>query len=202
VQRLAAALARARVHPNWISAAGVLAAVLSGLCLLVLPSAGVAVGSVLLILGAVLLMVRGLCAVLDGLVAVEGGLGGPAGQIANDFPERLSDSVMLVCAGYATGGWPPGAAALGWLAALLAVLTAYSRILAASLGVQGLFLGPMGKQHRIWVMVGAMILAAPLRPWRGDAIVITVALGAVCVGAVVTIVRRLRRAARELGEAR
>ena len=197
VQRLAAALARAEVRPNWISLAGFLAAVGCGLCLVAAPRVGVGAGSTLLVVAAALLMVRGLCAVLDGLVAVEGGLGGPAGEIANDFPERLSDSVVIVCAGYAVPAWAP-AAAVGWLAALLAALTAYTRVLAASLGVRGMFLGPMGKQQRIAILVGAMLLAAALRPWGGDGGVLAAALGVVCAGAAVTIVRRIRRIVREL----
>src|SRR3546814_18869279 len=47
----------------------------------------------------------------------------------------------------------------GWLAALLAALTAYIRTLGGTvLGSQD-FRGPMAKPHRMWLMVAACLLA-------------------------------------------
>jgi hypothetical protein len=67
-----------------------------------------------------------------------------ARSIFNDIPDRISDALLLVSAGYAISiiSW---GAALGWCAALLAVMTAYVRTLAASLGAPVNFQGPMAK---------------------------------------------------------
>ncbi|WP_225981395.1 hypothetical protein [Mannheimia pernigra] len=53
------------------------------------------------------------------MVAVEGGKKTANGAIFNEFPDRVADSLFLIALGYATPFfW------LGWLAALLAALTA------------------------------------------------------------------------------
>ena len=44
------------------------------------------------------------------------------------------------------------AAPLGWAAAVLAVLTAYVRVLGGSLGLTQHFIGPMAKQHRMFTL--------------------------------------------------
>src|SRR5690625_6282553 len=76
----------------------------------------------------------------------------------NDIPDRLADPLILIGAGYAaaTVGLGP---ALGWLAALLAVLTAYIRVMGVSLGAPADFSGPMAKQHRMAVITAACILS-------------------------------------------
>lgn len=64
-------------------------------------------------------------------------------------------ALILVAAGYAAGiAW------LGWLAALLAVTTAYVRLLGGSLAVPQDFGGVMAKQHRMAVLTGALVLQA------------------------------------------
>jgi len=40
------------------------------------------------------------CNLLDGMVAIEGGLKTPAGELFNDVPDRISDPLILVGAGY------------------------------------------------------------------------------------------------------
>lgn len=48
----------------------------------------------------------------------------------NEFPDRIADTLPLVPLGYAAGlPW------LGWLAALLAALTAYVRVFGGALGL-------------------------------------------------------------------
>ena len=53
-----------------------------------------------------------------------------------------------VASGYAVRPFHYGAL-LGWSAAVLAVLTAYVRVLGASLGTTHQFIGPMAKPHRM-----------------------------------------------------
>ena len=61
------------------------------------------------------------------------------------------DVTLLLCAGIASRSapalWHP--MEMAWTASLLAVLTAYIRVLGASMGAGHFFLGPMAKQHRM-----------------------------------------------------
>lgn len=138
---------------------------------------------------------RLLCNLFDGLVAVEGSKAGKCGEIYNDFPDRIADPIILIAAGYAAGtyGIP-----LGWLAALLAILTAYTRVLGRSIGAGIYFAGPMAKQHRMAVMTAACVAAAIASFWQQQAICFLVALIAIDLGCVVTIARRLKFIARDL----
>jgi phosphatidylglycerophosphate synthase len=82
---------------------------------------------------------------------VEGGKQSPVGALYNEFPDRVADSIFLVALGYAAlYPW------LGWLAALLAAMTAYVRASGGSLGLAQDFRGPMAKPHR---MVAAQLRA-------------------------------------------
>src|SRR5690625_7116847 len=140
-------LVRRGVTPNQISVAGVVfAAVAGGLvgARVVLPLWW---ATVALLLAAVCIQCRLLCNLFDGMVAIEGGKTTPAGEMFNDIPDRLADPLILIGAGYAaaTVGLGP---ALGWLAALLAVLTAYIGGLGVTLGAPGGLRGPMAKPHR------------------------------------------------------
>jgi len=63
---------------------------------------------------------------MDGMAAIEGGLRSPAGEIYNDLPDRISDALVLLAAGYSLS-WPACARELGWTATLLAVISAYVR---------------------------------------------------------------------------
>src|SRR4029434_6543150 len=102
---------------------------------------------------------RLLCNLLDGMLAVEEGLKSATGEIFNELPDRVADVVILVGAGYAVPG-VPFMPALGWLAAVLALLTAYVRALAGSLGLTQHFVGPMAKQHRMFTLTVAALVAA------------------------------------------
>ena len=99
----------------------------------------------------------------DGMVAIEGGFQTKSGEIFNDFPDRVSDPIILICAGYAIQT-VPGGVELGWLAGILAVMTAYTRTLAGASGAPQRFLGPMAKQHRMALLSAALVLAAAVSP--------------------------------------
>jgi phosphatidylglycerophosphate synthase len=104
---------------------------------------------------------------LDGMVAVEGGKGGPTGDLWNEAPDRVADVMILIGAGYAAGSSPM----LGMIAALVAVFVAYVRALGASVGAGQIFLGPMAKPHRMFLMTLMCLLAVliPPRTPTGDA---------------------------------
>lgn len=224
VRAAARALAARRVPPNAISIIGMLAACAAGLLLAstgVRRSWDVAGGGlgggageapvvVPLLAAACLVQLRLLANLLDGMVAVEGGLGSPLGALYNELPDRVSDSAVLVGAGYAIGSDPT----LGWSAALLAMLVTCVRLLGASLALRPSFVGPMAKQQRMMVVTLACLAAALVPPSRDfidaatartlglapHAGAIGIALVLVAVGCCVTIARRIRKIARSLND--
>ncbi|HEX6250047.1 MAG TPA: hypothetical protein VFZ56_01280 [Gemmatimonadaceae bacterium] len=135
-------------------------------------------------------------------MAVESRLKSVHGDLFNEIPDRIADAVILVAAGYAIAS-PSGSAssvgpALGWAAALLAVGTAYARVLAGSLGAPQRFLGPMAKQHRMFAVTLACLAAAVEQTARGTNQVLLVALALIVLGTAVTLVRRVVALARDM----
>jgi phosphatidylglycerophosphate synthase len=193
-------LARAGVRPNAISVAGVGFAAMAGGSLVF---AGQATSpwhwTAAMLLAVWGMQFRLLCNLFDGMVAIEGGLKTKAGEIFNELPDRFSDAVILIGAAYSSPGFP-GNLELGWSAAILAVITAYTRALGGSMGAGQHFIGPMAKQHRMALMTVACLLAAfkPLWPWAAN--LIPTALLLIVVGCVVTIFRRCHRIARTMEE--
>lgn len=193
-QRFARWLGRKSVTPNQISIASVVFALLAAGCLLGMRWAGAAPLAWLLpLLAATFIQCRLLCNLFDGMVAVEGGKRTPSGELYNDVPDRIADPIILIAAGYGTTV-VPWAGTLGWLAALVAVMTAYLRTLAASIGAPVDFRGPMAKQQRMAAMTLACVVTAP-EPllWRRGWFLVA-ALALVVLGGVVTIMRRARAA--------
>ena len=192
---VARALARWGIRPNTISIASVLFASLAGVCIGISSSFQDLRESLLLLGAALLMLLRALCNLLDGMVAVEFGMKTKSGEMFNDLPDRLSDSAILIGAGYAIRELPFGIE-LGWSAALLAMLTAYVRVLGASAGAKHYFLGPMAKQHRIALMTVAAV-AGSIISGRAHWI-LAGALGILALGCVVTLVRRIFAIVRQL----
>lgn len=184
-QRIAAALARSRLTPNQISMLSVLFALAGAWALLALPGATGA------LLCALAVGLRLLCNLFDGMVAVEGGKGTATGVLYNELPDRLADSLFLVALGYAIAlPW------LGWLAALLAALTAYIRALGGAQGQAQDFRGPMAKPHRMWLLGVALVLAALLPAWRQPLLLATAVI--ISAGSALTCVTRTRAIAARL----
>jgi phosphatidylglycerophosphate synthase len=146
-QAIASYLAALGVSPNQISLVSVLAGGVGAVSLVFFPQPWNAISCVCGV------QLRLLCNLLDGMVAVEHGKQSQLGVLYNELPDRVSDSVLFVALGYASGlPW------LGWLGALLAALTAYIRVFGAALGFAQDFCGPMAKQHRMAVLtVGCLI---------------------------------------------
>lgn len=183
----AAWLAARGVSPNAISLASIGFAGLGAWGLLQGTAAGW-IGALLCI------QARLLCNLFDGMVAVEHGRATPAGALYNEFPDRVADSLLLVAFGYAVGTpW------LGWLAALLAALTAYVRVFGGALGQAQSFKGPMAKQHRMAVMSVALVLMAGAPVLGIDPARIGVpALAFIAAGSALTCITRTRHIARGL----
>jgi phosphatidylglycerophosphate synthase len=197
--RVAAWLAKIGVTPNAISIAGIVFSAVAGAALLATRSTPPIIDTPLFLLAIVGIQLRLLCNLFDGMVAVEGGKKSKSGEVFNDMPDRIADPILLICAGYAAGGaggeW---GAALGWLAALLAVMTAYVRVLGRSLGTPIYFIGPMAKQHRMATLTAACIFASITTFWNWERRILLIALSVICVGCVITVVRRTGKIIRDL----
>ena len=186
-QWLAARLTNSRITANQIS---------------VLSVGWAALGSALLswnpawpafIAAAVCVQHRLLCNLLDGMVAIEGGKSSATGALFNEVPDRLSDALFLVPLGY-----PAGYPWLGWLAALLAVLTAFVRVLGGALGQPQNFGGILPKQRRMAVLTVALLVAAIEDRLWGSRVSLLAAAIIIVLGSLATCFSRTRRIAKLL----
>jgi len=190
-------LARTGIRPNQVSVLSVVSAGLAGAALIAAAHGGGGWRIALLIGGATCMELRLLCNLLDGMLAIEGGMQTRSGVLFNELPDRISDALILVCAGYAIPQ-VGRAADLGWAAALLAVMTAYVRALAGSAGAAQDFSGPMAKQQRMQLMVVACLAEVALTGTSRRGYALAGALLLIIAGCAATVVRRTLRAAREL----
>lgn len=186
VKKLTDLLLKTAVTPNQISLMSVVFAVVSGGAFYAFSLQQTWAW---LLLGAIAIQLRLLCNLLDGLVAVEGGKGTPSGELFNDIPDRFADVFILLGAGYAVTVVDWGVS-LGWVAAVLAVMTAYIRTLGGSLGAPSSFIGPMAKQHRMAVLTVSAVLAVLEQWWCSTHYALVVALVVIVVGALITCYRR------------
>jgi phosphatidylglycerophosphate synthase len=196
---LARGLARARVSPDAVSFMS-MAFALVGACALLASSRTFGDRRVLaLILAAAAIQLRLLCNMIDGMVAVEHGKAGPLGPVWNELPDRFSDVVLLLGAGLAAS--PPGvsgALTLGWICALLAVLTAYVRELGRGLGLAADFCGPLAKPQRMGVLTLGALAAATETYWNGRGWSLFITLVVIAALTALTLARRIRRLAQAL----
>ncbi|HEX3369367.1 MAG TPA: CDP-alcohol phosphatidyltransferase family protein [Candidatus Cybelea sp.] len=195
---LAQTLNRAGVAPNAISVASLVFAVGAGIALWSTSESNGITRALELLAAAACIQFRLLCNMLDGMVAVEGGRQTRYGEIFNDMPDRFADVAILVGAGYALSGFSWGVQ-LGWLAATLAVLTAYVRLLGGAMSTRQYFTGPMAKPHRMAVLTVACVLSTlePLVDWHGQ--VLAAGLVVIVIGCLVTLVRRTSQIVSEIG---
>jgi phosphatidylglycerophosphate synthase len=191
---LAARLARAGLSANTLSLLSIVFALLAGAALLMSDRPA---WRAWLVLAAVGIQLRLLCNMFDGMVAVEHGHSTPEGALFNEVPDRIADTVILVAAGHAVavGVWGP---VLGWASALMAMFTAYVRVLGGALGTPQFFIGPQSKSQRMAVLTGAALIGAMMPSPVLAGRVLTVALVVVLVGSTITVIRRVLRIAREL----
>lgn len=203
-QRVTHALVKWGVSPNTISIWSMVFAAAAAGCLS--QTRGSSPHDRLLLLAALVCIVsRLLCNMFDGMVAVETGHTSRLGELYNEVPDRVSDTLILVGAGMAVGG----DVIFGFTASLAAMMTAYVRVLGKASGLQHDFCGPFAKQHRMAVINAccAFLALAPDAWWpqmcwpRGPKCpcgLFTWALMLVTIGSLFTSVRRLRRIARQL----
>jgi phosphatidylglycerophosphate synthase len=203
-QSIAQWLADRNVSPNAISLAGLAAGVLAG----VVFAATGALGDrpvwarACWIAGAALVQLRLLANMFDGMVAVARKRASAVGELYNEVPDRISDAFILIGLGYASGA---GAAVLGWLAACVALFTAYVRAMGKVAGAHQEFCGPMAKPHRMFaVTIAALYCGLTPGAWQplwgpGSAWgIAAVALWVIILGGLITAARRLARIAAAL----
>lgn len=201
--KLAQLLADRGWTPNAISVASVVFAIGAGVCLASTSCvdspwyvAGLWLGA------AAFIQLRLIANLLDGMVAIEGGKKSSVGELYNEVPDRISDPVILIGAGYAIGG----SEVAGYSAAIIALFVAYVRAIGASVGVGQVFLGPFAKQQRMALMTLVCLLCG-LLPASWQPIHVSSGMGIcgaaliiIAIGGLLTAIRRLKRIAHLMRE--
>jgi phosphatidylglycerophosphate synthase len=195
---LAAMLVRGRISPNAISVFSVVFALGAAAAFIASRNAEGMQRVVMLIAAAICIQLRLLCNMLDGMVAVEGKMASKTGDIFNELPDRIADPLIIVAAGYAIIRFYTLGPTFGWLAGLLAVMTAYVRVLAGSVRAKQDFVGPMAKPHRMATLTFAASVDAITGYLRFRDYALMLALIVIIFGTIITMIRRTRRMAAEL----
>ena len=185
------------LRPNQVSMLGVIFAALAAAQWLALAGATPLLRSLLGAGAALAVGLRLACGLLDGLMAIEGGARDRAGDFYNELPERLSDVILFVTAGWVARDYP-GGWVLGWVVALAAVFTAYVRLLGVTTGQRPDFSGPFAKPQRMAVLAAASLVGAILPGWRPTEGLLWLALVLLASGTAFTALRRTLRLGRAL----
>lgn len=199
-KRFTSLMVRWRVSPNLISVMSVVFAALGAGCALGTTFVGSTAARLLWVGVALCVQLRLLANLFDGMVAVESKTASRLGELFNELPDRVSDTLLFVSLGFAAGSSPH----LGYAAALLAMFGAYLRAVGASVGAGQIFDGLMAKPQRMFVVTllalfmacapaGWAVLGAGLGP-------VAIALGVISAGCVLTATTRLIAIGRKLQE--
>jgi len=197
-QAATAWLATRNVSPNAISIVGMCACIIGGIAL---GLTSVSDYRILWLIAAGGAQLRLTGNMLDGMVALASGRASKVGELYNEIPDRVSDAAVFIGAGFAWGG----NIALGYIATILAIFTAYVRAAGKIAGAPNEFCGPMAKQHRMLVITLVCLYSAITpRSWQmitfNDSQIglMTLALAVIVVGCVITVIRRVGRIAHGL----
>ena len=197
-QTATAWLASRKVSPNVISIAGMCTCIVAGVAL---GLTSVVYHRIFWLVAALGAQLRLTANMLDGMVALASGRASKVGELYNEIPDCVSDAAVFIGAGFAWGG----NVALGYVATILAIFTAYVRAAGKIAGAPNEFCGPMAKQHRMLVITVACLYSAVVpQPWQvfhfGNFVigVMTIGLGVIIAGCLITVTRRLKRIARAL----
>jgi phosphatidylglycerophosphate synthase len=193
IQRFAAWLSKSSVTPNQISILSIFFAAWVPLAFAFFE-AGSWAASLLAVAG---IQLRLMCNLLDGMVAIEGAKKSPLGSIYNEFPDRVADTTVLLGLALVdrADAW---LMVLAMLTALLAVMTAYTRLLGASIGTKQFFVGPMAKQHRMALLTVMILGMAALASLVGARELAYGTLLVIAAGCVWTVARRLNLIAQQM----
>ena len=184
--------------PNQISVASIFFALFAGISYglaFLYPNYAILLFS----LAIIFIIIKLLCNLFDGMLAIEYEQKSPVGDLYNDVPDRLADLFIYVGAGFSIFGYYY-AEHLGWLAGSLAITTAYIRVIGKSLGTQTYFSGPMGKQHRTFVIIVGTLLQIGAIAFDKTFPFIYISLVIIVIGSVITCIRRLIQIKNEIWE--
>lgn len=187
IQSLAQKISQTGMTPDGISILSIVCSIGVAGCFFLLYYLN---NSVFALLAAALIQGRLLCNLFDGMVAVEGGKATPVGVLFNEIPDRITDAIIFISAGYAITSVSVGIP-LGWMAACLAIFTAYIRVLSTSVGAPTQFIGPMAKSHRMAALT-LSCLCVPIEQYYYMTIdySLLIGMGMINIGLVITLIRR------------
>jgi phosphatidylglycerophosphate synthase len=189
-KRLAKFLADSGISPNMISFTSMLFA---GCSLIACIYAKENASRISTVFAAVFIQLRLMCNLMDGMVAVEFGKKSKTGDLWNDVPDRFADVFIILGTLFFAKDYP-FAQELAWGNAVLAVMTAYLRVLGASLKSPHYYIGPMAKPHRMDLLTLAFLIEA-IYPTGKIAYSALIIMG---LGQIVTCYRRLSKIAVDL----
>lgn len=107
-----------------------------------------------LILGPIFCYLRLWCNMLDGMVALKAKKASLQGEILNDLPDRISDTIIFVGVAHSSLVYQP----LGYWTAIFALFVSYIGIFGQAVGVHREFSGLMSKPWRMVLLhLGAWI---------------------------------------------
>src|SRR5215475_14046953 len=182
-------LAARNVSPNAISIAGMCACIAAGLAL---GLTSVEYNRILWLIAAIGAQLRLTANMLDGMVALASGRDSKVGELYNEIPDRVSDAAMFIGAGYAWGG----DVALGYVATILAIFTAYVRSAGKIAGAPNEFFFQIASHHRMLVITIACLYSVVVpRSWQIFDFhtlkigVMALALSVIIAGCLVTVIR-------------
>lgn len=183
---------------TWLVAHHVSADALTGAAVPVAAAVGVCFAfsdgaSGLLLLVPALAALRLILNLLDGQVARLGGTARPMGEIGNELADRIGDVLAIGGLAFVAGVGPVPTAC----AVVAALLASYAGIAARAAGAPRQYGGVMSKPARMIVLAGA----APLAWLTGRPEVLLAAAWLIAVGAVLTLVQRVRAAGRWFADA-
>jgi phosphatidylglycerophosphate synthase len=187
-------LLRCGCRPNQVSVMSTVFAACGGACMILAARSG---GWGWWLGAAAGIQLRLLCNLMDGMLAVEGKLKSASGDLYNEFPDRLSDAILLMTFGYADAAnpWSP---LLGSVAAAGALMTACIRMHGASLTGAHDFRGPMAKPQRMAVLTVACLIMAGLAIAGSPFNITPWVSGLIVAGCAITCWRRLSALAENL----
>lgn len=202
-KNIAAGLHHLGVWPNQVSVSSIFIVLAGGTGLLLAATEEGMPHLTLGLIGFCLAMqLRVVANMVDGMLAIEGGKTSAVGDLYNDVPDRVTDVLFFVGAGYALSWiFENGAIVwLGWILALGAVFTAYVRLLGGSVNVDQDFSGPFGKRERMFALTLFAAMAAIQTSGGFLPSALLWGMTIVTLGTYFTLFRRLGHISRALKE--
>ncbi len=134
------------------------------------------------ILAALFIQLRLICNLMDGMLAIELKMKSTLGDLFNEIPDRFADTFIIIGFSFITNDL-----LLGLWCSLFAMATAYIRVLGGSLGLEQKFLGPMAKQHRMFLITILCFLVGFSQKNQ----IVNYGLWVIFIGSMLTFFRRI-----------